>query len=687
MHTYKSALLFFLCFALLPVLHGQELETEEKENTEKITSLSTLDVQGLGENENNAPITWGEIPQEDLDMKTYEADPEADMVILCDYADVEIYSSGGVRFKMTQTRHVRIKILTEEGAEEADVSIPYHAERSVFDIEAQTINGKDVSELQDDDIFDVEMEDGGFSVKKFAFPNVKIGSVLEYKYTFNETYIANPDTWYFQREGVPVRWSEYRFTRPDYISYTRLHDANFDIEEVEEGEVDFLTKTVPSKTFRFVRKNMPAIREEPFMSNIEDVAEKVQFQLARINTPRVRRNIPVDIEYLSTWSDLQDRWQYDIQGGQQYLKRSYYKSLGKGTKTAIKGLSDKKEKMNAVFDFIKNSYTWDGRFRIFANQEGLNQAYTRKSGNSAEINLSLVAGLRMAGLEAYPVLLSTRANGKSQSVHPVVHQFNHIIVLARIGEKSYLLDAIDKELVPNMIHPESVNGKGLLLNEKKDDPTWVTVVPKRSSETIEIELDLGEDEAVAELTGTFKTYRAARKRKAFKEYGEDEYLDMRMQGAYDFDIEKSEFENLNKPGKRFIEKITFDTGDAVEMAGNNIYINPLLTEQMNERVFKLEDRKYPIDIAHPYTEKYTLNFDIPEAYELDTKPENLKLELPDDGGTYEYSIDIQGSRIQLSCEESLNKTSYKTEQYTKMKTFFDQIFDKEAEQIILRKVD
>ena len=129
---------------------------------------------------------------------------------------------------------------------------------------------------------------------------------------------------------------------------------------------------------------------------------------------------------------------------------------------------------------------------------------------------SLVAALRMAGLDAYPVLLSTRTNGKSQSVYPVVHQFNHIIVLTRIGEKSYLLDAIDKELVPNMIHPESVNGEGLLLNEKRDDPTWVTVIPKRSSETVEIELDIDEDEAVAELKGTFKAYRAARKRKAFK---------------------------------------------------------------------------------------------------------------------------------------------------------------------------
>ena len=160
-----------------------------------------------------------------------------------------------------------------------------------------------------------------------------------------------------------------------------------------------------------------------------------------------------------------------------------------------------------------------------------------------------------------------------------------------------------------------------------------------------------------------------------------------MRGAYDFDIEKSEFENLNKPGKRFIENITFDTGDGVERIGDNIYINPLLTEQMKERVFKLEDRKYPIDIAHPYTEKYTLSFDIPEGYEVDTKPENLKIELPDNGGDYEYSINVEGDRIQLSCKESLNKTTYKTEKYAMLKTFFDEIFDKEAEQIVLRRVE
>ena len=46
-----------------------------------------------------------------------------------------------------------------------------------------------------------------------------------------------------------------------------------------------------------------------------------------------------------------------------------------------------------------------------------------KTGNSAEINLFLAGMLNAAGIEAYPVITSTRSNGKIQSDYPFLQPF------------------------------------------------------------------------------------------------------------------------------------------------------------------------------------------------------------------------------------------------------------------------
>ena len=64
----------------------------------------------------------------------------------------------------------------------------------------------------------------------------------------------------------------------------------------------------------------------------------------------------------------------------------------------------------------------------------------------ADINLGLVSALNLADIEAYPVIISTRSNGIPNIIHPVITDFNAVIVSAKIDGKDYLLDASDKNL-------------------------------------------------------------------------------------------------------------------------------------------------------------------------------------------------------------------------------------------------
>lgn len=132
------------------------------------------------------PMKWGKISDEHKKMKTYEADPDASAVILCDYgeANFDVYKN---KLQIIYTRHTRIKVLTKAGQDWAEVSIPYYAKKNteeIIELKAQVHNvGKDgkvsSQKVSRKAIFDEDI-DGKWHTKKFSVPNDKYGGRKNY---------------------------------------------------------------------------------------------------------------------------------------------------------------------------------------------------------------------------------------------------------------------------------------------------------------------------------------------------------------------------------------------------------------------------------------------------------------------------------------------------------------------------
>ncbi len=71
----------------------------------------------------------------------------------------------------------------------------------------------------------------------------------------------------------------------------------------------------------------------------------------------------------------------------------------------------------------------------------LKKTWEEKKGNVADINLLLTALCRHQGLEASPVILSTRTNGYAVEDYPLLSDYNYVIVRVQLNGKDYLLDA------------------------------------------------------------------------------------------------------------------------------------------------------------------------------------------------------------------------------------------------------
>src|SRR5206468_7001963 len=117
----------------------------------------------------------------------------------------------------------------------------------------------------------------------FTMPNVKSGSIIEYKYNFNSNNSLAIPKWEFQ-DKIPVRYSEYTTGIPDifyfreqpHITYTLVKNTH-----TSEGRSLVDNSGSYSYTIELETKamaNVPSLPDEPFMSSFRDNVQDIRYQ-------------------------------------------------------------------------------------------------------------------------------------------------------------------------------------------------------------------------------------------------------------------------------------------------------------------------------------------------------------------------------------------------------------------------
>jgi len=147
-------------------------------------------------------------------MKECDFDKKAEAVVLLDDAELDFIDD------VEMTRRVRIKILSDKGLDRANIHLVYRSEKNEQDIkglEAQTYNldaagNIVVTKVEKSLIYEKKLNKKQ-KEKVFTFPEVKVGSVIEYKY--KKTGLGLID-WYFQ-ETIPVKFSDFKLDFPQEL--------------------------------------------------------------------------------------------------------------------------------------------------------------------------------------------------------------------------------------------------------------------------------------------------------------------------------------------------------------------------------------------------------------------------------------------------------------------------------------
>lgn len=637
-------------------------------------------------NASHAQYAWGKVDPDQFSVKTCPFDTTANAMVLLDSE----YVTVGI---MGETYEVfrRVQIFNKEGFSYGTVKIPYFSYLNVqtfSKLEAQTINKDEkgaihITKLKDNAIFDEDLSDY-MSEKKFAFPDVSDGSILEYHYIVFSKSIGAIADWYFQHD-IPTLRSAIFLKVYDWVHYTPTPRGDVLMSEYKSEPFDdgFSGKGM---TRHYVMKNVPALKDEAYVTTMNDYRARMTFPLYSITIPNQK---------VRTFGESWDHVAQEMMDNQNFGSH-LNEMLGEhinAAKDIARNQPDANAKIKAIYDNLSSKVKWDGKTRAYTTRR-LSKTYTDGSGSSAELNLLLISMLRAAGIKADPVLVSTRGHGMIERAYPTTVQFNNVIALAEIDTSFILLDAASSFKPYNLVSFEDLNYQGLRICHNSGDPEsvykskWIDIAPAKNSvssllATIVID-STGSYHAKAALSAS--DYPAMKYRTQLEKETVKDCLKNAVKLEQDVDMTNESAENEKEIDKRL--KLSFELAKTDSNAGSKMaYINPFPAKFMTDNPFKLAKRTYPVDYGYPFQQNIISSITVPANYKVSELPKQVNLKLEDGSASFIFRVAQTDNNIQINTSLKINSSQFQPGMYEDLKTLYAKMIDAYNSTIVLEKIN
>lgn len=620
----------------------------------------------------------GKVTVDELKEKRHPTDSSASAAILYKKAYVWFtLSSEGYWNVITETE-VKIKIYKKDAYDLANVEKIFYwdsNQESVKFNEAATYNlvdGKvEKTKLKSEGEF-TELKNKYYKAKKISLPNVKEGSVIEYKITQTTGFIAEIPSFYFQYD-IPVNYIQYAVHTPISFIYNGTLGGYLAPKQTEK-------RNVPNGEFQedrvvFTLENVKALKDESYVNNINNYRSRITYELSS----RTLQNGGIE-KYATNWEAVTKKIYDNENFGRQLERNNYFEN---DINALIAGVTDRDQKIKLIFNHVQSRMHWND-FLGYNCDQGVKSAYVSKTGNAAEINLMLVAMLRHADIDANPVLVSTRSNGIT--IFPSRTAYNYVIAAVELNNDVMLLDATSKNSQPNILPMRALNWMGRIIR-KTGTSAEVNLMPKiNSKETINLVANIdAEGKVSGKIRDQYADYNAFHFRENYLGLTKDSYLEKLEKRYTGLAIDEYSVTNDKELTKPVVESYGFTHDNIVERIGDKMYFSPMMFFTRTDNPFKQEVREFPVDFSFPFQDKYSISITIPDGYAVESLPKPVVFNMEDNIGVFKYNISNTGKQIQLSVVNEINKAIVGPEFYETLKTFFKEMVAKQNEKIVLKK--
>lgn len=607
----------------------------------------------------------------ELELKDCSFDPGAEAVVLFEEGDFKHEYLMNVGWNTTQNFRVRIKVLKDKGTHLAEVKLHYYfvnGYESISNIGGIAYNldqngNIEITKLQKSAIYEKSVSKV-ISEISFAIPNVRVGTVFEFRYKRTMLGIAGIPPWTFQRE-IPVKYSAYHVVVAQYVEYNLLTIKRQEMTKIE-GES-------PEDGVWYIMHNVPGLKDEPHSYAREHYMQRIEFEISRINAPGYTK------EFRTTWKKIIDELLEDENFQEIYRKK--FAAPDELTE-ALKKATSLKETIGTIYAYVQKNMEWDQDESIYAGKD-MKEIWDKKRGNTAEINFILLRWLRDAGVKAYPLLVSSKENGPISLTYPFLRQFNALMVYALDGTDKYVLNAADKENAIDLIPVNVLYTNALLVASAEEGGGIVELNNDRKYiENIFFSCNVGND---GNLSGqaklTDKDYARGIRQKMIRE----DKLRLMLEENEGVTIKVDSVDvPYQQDRSRPLEQDFSFTGK-LENSGEYYFMPFNLFTGLKKNPFIQEDRVMEIDLDYPQTIMIAGTYRLPENLAVTELPGNTRMIMPDTSIILTRIAQQDGNAVSFRITLEIVASGYSVEGYPYLKQFYTKMYEMLNERIVLKK--
>lgn len=388
------------------------------------------------------PSDWGKVPIEDLTRTQSPEYADRDAIILFDRM---------LAGPFNHLRHVRVKILSDAGASRhADVQLPDWAGHEIEKIQAQTILPT-TEKVKVKDFYSQGVDD--LRVKRFTFPAVVPGAVLEYAY---EASTFGTPSFFFQNETY-TRIAEVALPR----WYTPRTFGTGVLRAVPPAEVE-----PKGRVWRL--EAVPPLEAEPWCPPVRDYRTGIHF------TASARG--------MAEWMQLIRK---------EFTKKGNTAEDWLAEHTA--GVDDPWTKAEIVYRFLRDEVKDPDGDDWPAN---VNDVLKKRTASDLGRNLTLAFLLDKLGLRAEPVLICAREDGCLRLPYAATWELGETIVRFEVAGAVHYADANAKRCALGVLPLEDHVPNGRLLEADTSRTVPLDLRPVISERTSAARLALQPDGTV-----------------------------------------------------------------------------------------------------------------------------------------------------------------------------------------------
>jgi hypothetical protein len=629
---------------------------------------------------------FGKITDEEVKMNVFAPDTTAVAVVL--YEKGQVYYQINQGFEVCYEVYVKMKILKPEGTKYGTVEVSYrdfgngsreHLE-GIDGYSYNYVNGKiEKSRLSKDYIF-TEDVDGKIFRKKLSIPNVKPGSLIEYKYTVVSDFEQDIPSWTFQR-SIPVCQSIYDVTIPEYYTFHMNTKGYNTIETVKEPVNQ--TFVLPGGAFpctcnhyNMRVRDLPALKKDGYVSYMSDYLSGVTFEISGVQVPGY-----IYKSYSYTWNDVEKQLiEYGPFGSNLKKSGLFKEEVKQIAATQLTPVA----KISAIMALVRAKIKWNDKEQLYT--EDVKNAVKTGIGNSADMNYALICMLKDAGLDAYPVVMSKKSDGRLPISRPTIDGINYFVVGVTVDTLNYYMDASRKNAPVNVLDEDFLVDRAYAV---RGVDSHLSGMVDLSHLTNSMERDLClisfvNNKMLIDVTTMQNNQLAYQFRQKYKSYkNQDEYIES-LQSDRSATIDNYTLQGLDSIDQPIVEKYTISKSFPLTAT---VYFNPLTVFRQTVNPFKEEKRILPVEFDFPYSRKYTISVMLPAGYTIDEAPKSERMSIKERDAQFSYLLQKQESSFQMVSTVAINQLIYPLNDYSNLRDFWTHMIAKNNEQVVLKKTE